>query len=68
MGWKTPDGLWGLLNEWHRHPTLHLAGRLIGVHLNHWDSSKTSMPETVALFAMGSKVRFSFPCADGFKW
>jgi hypothetical protein len=32
------------------------------------DSSRTSMPETVALFSMGSKVMFSFPWADGFTW
>lgn len=31
------------------------------------DSSRTSMPETVALFTIGSKVRFSFPCAVGFR-
>jgi hypothetical protein len=33
----------------------------------YWASSRTSIPETVALFAMGSKVRFSFPWALGFK-
>jgi hypothetical protein len=31
-------------------------------------SSKTSIPETVALFRIGSKVRFNFPCAEGFTW
>ena len=31
------------------------------------DSSKTSMPEIVALFAIGSNVRFNFPCGVGFR-
>ncbi len=31
------------------------------------DSSRTSMPEMVALFAIGSKVRFSLPCALGLR-
>lgn len=33
----------------------------------HGVSSRTSIPETVALFTIGSKVRFSFPCALGFR-
>jgi hypothetical protein len=32
------------------------------------DSSRTSMPETVALFTIGSKVMLSLPCALGFRW
>ena len=32
------------------------------------DSSSTSMPETVALFAIGSKVMLSLPCGLGFRW
>lgn len=33
----------------------------------HWDSSNTSMPEIVALLAIGSNVRFSFPWGLGFR-
>ena len=32
----------------------------------HWDSLITSIAEIVALFATGSKVRLSLPCAVGF--
>ena len=46
------------------------SGQFIVVRgrLYHWDSSITSTPEMVALFMIGSKVRFSFPWAIGFKW
>lgn len=33
----------------------------------YWASSRTSIPEMVALLTMGSKIRFSFPCALGFR-
>ena len=44
----------------------HARKRLRGKEWSfHWDSSITSIPETVALFTMGSNVRLSFPCALG---
>lgn len=36
-------------------------------NLAYLDSSSTSIPEIVALFEMGSKVRFSLPCGVGLK-
>ncbi len=43
------------------------AGDSRQVNADHSDSSRTSMPETVALFWIGSKVRFNFPWAEGFR-
>jgi Tfp pilus assembly protein PilW len=33
--------------------------------IGQFDSSNTSIPDTVALFMTGSKSRLIFPCADG---
>ena len=49
-------------------PIQAIAKPASGTDTGYRASSRTSIPETVALLTMGSKVRLSLPWGDGLMW